>query len=68
MIEGDTAIDEKVELVRSAIPEIALSTDVIVAFPGETEEEYLTTIEEELFEGMDELPDLVLAFIEEELG
>ena len=35
---------------------------------SETEEEYLATIEEELFEGMDELPDLLLAFIEEELG
>jgi hypothetical protein len=35
---------------------------------SETEEEYLATIEEEFFEGMGELPDLVLAFIEEELG
>jgi hypothetical protein len=35
---------------------------------SETEEEYLCTIEEELFEGMDELVDLMLAFIEEELG
>ncbi|MES2475473.1 MAG: hypothetical protein V4640_06815 [Verrucomicrobiota bacterium] len=35
---------------------------------SETEEEYLTTIEEELFDGMDELVDLVLAFMEEELG
>jgi hypothetical protein len=35
---------------------------------SETEEEYLTTIEEELFEGMDELVDLLLGFIEEELG
>jgi hypothetical protein len=34
----------------------------------ETEEEYLAMIEEELSEGMDELVDLVLAFIEEELG
>lgn len=34
---------------------------------SETEEEYLSTIEEELFEGMDELVDLVLAFIEDEL-
>jgi hypothetical protein len=34
----------------------------------ETEEEYLCTIEEELFEAMDELVDLVLAFIEDELG
>jgi len=35
---------------------------------SETEEEYLSTIEEELFEGMDELVDLVLAFMEDELG
>ena len=35
---------------------------------SETEEEYLATIEEELFDGMDELVDLVLAFVEEELG
>lgn len=34
---------------------------------SETEEEYLCTIEEELFEGMDELVDLMLAFIEDEL-
>ena len=34
---------------------------------SETEEEYLATIEEELFEGMGELVDVVLAFIEEEL-
>jgi len=31
---------EKVALAREAIPGIALSTDVIVAFPGETDEEY----------------------------
>ena len=35
---------------------------------SETEEEYLSTIEEELFEGMDELVDIVLVFIEDELG
>ena len=34
----------------------------------ETEEEYLGTIEEELFDGMAELVDIVLAFIEDELG
>jgi hypothetical protein len=34
---------------------------------SETEEEYLAGIEEELLEGMDELVDLVLAFIQEEL-
>ncbi|MFW6078480.1 MAG: MiaB/RimO family radical SAM methylthiotransferase [Gemmatimonadota bacterium] len=36
---------EKVALVRQAIPEIALSTDVIVAFPGETDEEYEATLD-----------------------
>ncbi len=35
---------------------------------SETEEEYLCTIEEELAAGMDELADLVLEFIEDELG
>jgi tRNA-2-methylthio-N6-dimethylallyladenosine synthase len=35
---------EKVEWVRSAIPDIALSTDVIVAFPGETDAEYEDTL------------------------
>lgn len=34
----------------------------------ETETEYLSTIEEELEAGMDELIDLVLEFIEEEMG
>ncbi|HEV2148323.1 MAG TPA: tRNA (N6-isopentenyl adenosine(37)-C2)-methylthiotransferase MiaB [Longimicrobiaceae bacterium] len=36
---------EKIEWVREAIPHVALSTDVIVAFPGETEEEYEATLE-----------------------
>lgn len=35
---------EKVEMVRSAIPDIALSTDIIVAFPGETHEEFRDTL------------------------
>ena len=34
---------------------------------SETEASYLTSIEEELGEGMDELVDLVVAFIEEEM-
>jgi tRNA-2-methylthio-N6-dimethylallyladenosine synthase len=36
---------EKVRLIRDAIPGIALSTDVIVAFPGETDAEYEATLE-----------------------
>ena len=36
---------EKLEWVRNAIPDIALSTDVIVGFPGETEEEYEATLD-----------------------
>ncbi|MCW1914963.1 hypothetical protein OJ996_15345 [Luteolibacter sp. GHJ8] len=35
---------------------------------SETEEEYLAGIEEELFEGMDELVDALQGFVEEELG
>lgn len=36
---------EKVHEVRAAIPDIALSTDIIVAFPGETDEEYEATLD-----------------------
>ncbi len=36
---------EKVERVRSAIPDVALSTDVIAAFPGETESQFEDTLE-----------------------
>lgn len=35
---------EIVRQLRAAVPDIALSTDVIVAFPGETEEEYEATL------------------------
>jgi tRNA-2-methylthio-N6-dimethylallyladenosine synthase len=36
---------EKIRWVREAMPHIALSTDVIVGFPGETDEEYEGTLE-----------------------
>ena len=36
---------EKVDMVREAIPGIALSTDIIVAFPGETDAEFRDTLE-----------------------
>ncbi|MEC9356087.1 MAG: tRNA (N6-isopentenyl adenosine(37)-C2)-methylthiotransferase MiaB [Gemmatimonadota bacterium] len=36
---------EKVEMVRADIPEIAISTDIIVAFPGETDDEFRDTLE-----------------------
>ena len=32
-----------IEKIRHSIPDIALSTDLIVGFPGETEEQYLNT-------------------------
>ncbi len=36
---------EKVTMVRNAVPGIALSTDVIVAFPGETEVDFEETLD-----------------------
>ncbi|MEX2583791.1 MAG: MiaB/RimO family radical SAM methylthiotransferase [Gemmatimonadota bacterium] len=36
---------EKIDWVREAVPDIALSTDVIVAFPGEADDEYEATLD-----------------------
>jgi tRNA-2-methylthio-N6-dimethylallyladenosine synthase len=36
---------ERVDMVRAAVPGIALSTDIIVGFPGETDEEYEATLD-----------------------
>ena len=36
---------EKVAMLRAGVPDVALSTDVIVAFPGETDEDFEQTID-----------------------
>ncbi|MGC4088485.1 MAG: tRNA (N6-isopentenyl adenosine(37)-C2)-methylthiotransferase MiaB [Polyangiaceae bacterium] len=46
MIRRYTAQDyrERVERLRAAVPGVSLSTDVIVGFPGETEEDFEATL------------------------
>jgi tRNA-2-methylthio-N6-dimethylallyladenosine synthase len=39
------SLKRKVELVRMAMPDVALSTDIIVAFPGETDAEFRDTLD-----------------------
>ena len=36
---------EKLEMMRSIVPNLAASTDVIVGFPGETEQDFAATLE-----------------------
>jgi tRNA-2-methylthio-N6-dimethylallyladenosine synthase len=45
---------EKIDLLRKYIPDISITTDIIVAFPGETEEQFertLKLVDEAAYEG-----------------
>ncbi len=47
MRRGHTAAEylKKIEYLKKRIPDIAITTDVIVGFPGETEKDFLDTID-----------------------